>query len=266
MEGSRSAKVFIYNHSNYYSESDGIDVSGGFETNIAVSKKISETYAKPYSDCEIKNNVKLVPTSDSEIFDIFANTPYSYRFADCHAFCFQEIILKKCNCIDYWYFFPNLKNIKIPRLCNWNDNSNDTACIAEDTTDWDAICREKCPYECDMVSLSVSTSFSALFTDSQTLKVNVFFNELSYEYSTESPAISTVALFGGLGGTFGKILFLLDQILNSYQTLLLFFLQGLFLGFSVLSSCEAVYLLVNIVKILLKKESVSSTEKFSEDD
>jgi hypothetical protein len=105
---------------------------------------------------------------------------------------------------------------KIPRLCNWDDNSNDTACLAEDTTDWDAICREKCPYECDLVSLSVSTSFSALFTDSQTLKVNVFFNELSYEYSTESPAISTVALFSGLGGTFGKILFLLDQV--SYQT------------------------------------------------
>jgi len=92
------------------------------------------------------------------------------------------------------------------------------------------------------------------------------FSSTSYEYSTESPAISTVALFGGLGGTFGKILFLLDQILNRYQIFLLFFLQGLFLGLSVLSSCEAVYLLVNIVKILLKKESVSSTEKFSEDD
>jgi len=210
-EGSRSAKVFIYNHSNYYSESDGIDVSGGFETNIAVSKKISEIYPKPYSDCQIKNNVNLIPISDSQIFDLFAKTPYNYRFSDCHAFCFQEIMLNKCNCIDYWYFFPNLKNIKIPRLCNWEENSIDTACLAEDTTDWYAICREKCPYECDLVSLSLSTSFSALFTDSQTLKVNVFFNELSYLYSTESPAISMVALFGGLGGTFGKILFLLER-------------------------------------------------------
>jgi len=55
MEGSRSAKVFIYNHSNYYSKAEVIDISAGFETSIALTKKISETYPKPFSECEIND-------------------------------------------------------------------------------------------------------------------------------------------------------------------------------------------------------------------
>jgi len=59
----------------------------------------------------------------------------------------------------------------------------------------------------------MSTSVSASFNDNQTVKVNIFFTDMSYEFSTESPAISVVALFSGLGGTLGKLfVFLLLQI------------------------------------------------------
>jgi len=40
----------------------------------------------------------------------------------------------------------------------------------------------------------------------------------------------------------------------------IFFVKGLFLGFSVLSSCEAIDLLVNIIMILLKKDAISNHE------
>ncbi len=116
---SRSSIIFIYNHSNYYSDSEGITISGGFETNIALSKKISETYPKPYSECEIKNNIKLTTLADYQIFDLFDKSPYSYRSSDCRTFCYQEILLDNCNCIDNDFVFFNVKNIKIPRLCNW---------------------------------------------------------------------------------------------------------------------------------------------------
>jgi len=207
MEGSRSAKVFIYNQSNYYSESEVIDISGGFETNIALSKKISETYPKPYSACEIKDNIKLSTSSDYQIFDLFANTSYSYRSSDCITFCYQEFLLDKCKCIDYTTIFFNIKNIKIPKFCDWSYGSNDSDCYNNifENTDLDAVCNKKCPYECDQVKLSISTSFSTLFSDSQYVKVNIYFSEMSYEFSTENPAISVVALFSGLGGSFGKI-------------------------------------------------------------
>ncbi len=53
----------------------------------------------------------------------------------------------------------------------------------------------------------MSTSVSALFNDNQTVKVNIFFPDMNYEFSTENPAISVVALFSGVGGTLGKIFF-----------------------------------------------------------
>jgi len=212
MKGSRSAKVFIYNHSNYYSENEVIDISAGFETgfetNIALTKKISETYPKPYSACEIKNNIKLTTSADYQIFDLFTNTPYSYRSSDCFTVCYQELLLDNCKCIDYDTIFFNLKNVKIPKMCDWFDYSKDTICSDNifENTDFDVFCGKRCPYECDQVTLSMSTSFSALLDGSDYLKVNIYFSEMSYEFSTENPAISMVALFSGLGGTLGKLI------------------------------------------------------------
>jgi hypothetical protein len=207
--GSRSAKIFIYNHSNHYSESEEIDISSGSETDIILSKKISETYPKPYSECEIKTNIKLRTSADYQVFDLFVTTPYSYRSSECRSFCYQELLLDYCNCIDYNIIFFNLKNIKIPKLCDWSDNSTDEQCYDKifGNTDLNAVCDKICPYECDQVKLSMSTSVSASFNDNQTVKVNIFFTDMSYEFSTESPAISVVALFSGLGGTLGKLNF-----------------------------------------------------------
>jgi hypothetical protein len=206
IEQSLSANIFIYNHSNHYSETEGIVISDGFETNIALSKKISETYPKPYSECEIKKNVKLTTSADYHIFDLFDKSPYSYRSSDCRTFCYQEILLDDCNCIDNFTIFFNVKNIKIPRLCDWS-NSTDIDCYDKVfiKSDLSSVCTKSCPYECDQVKLSMSTSFSALSPDSQTIRVNIYFTDMSYEFSTENPAISVVALFSGLGGTLGKI-------------------------------------------------------------
>jgi len=80
--------------------------------------------------------------------------------------------------------------------------------------DLDEVCGKRCPYECDQVKLSMSSSVTALLNDNQTLHVNIYFTDLSYEFTTESPAISVVALFSGLGGTLGKLLFNLNLNFN----------------------------------------------------
>jgi hypothetical protein len=206
---SPSVITFIYNHSNYYSENEGIVIPGGFGTDIIISKKISETYPKPYSECEIKDNIKLTTSADYQIFDLFANSPYSYRSSDCRTFCYQEIILNNCNCIDNSKTFFNVKNIKIPKFCDWSNNSTDWDCYWNmlENTNLDEVCSKSCPYECDQVKLSMSTSVTAILNDNQTLNLNIYFTDLSYEFTTESPAINVVALFSGLGGTLGKLLF-----------------------------------------------------------
>jgi len=217
IRGSRSAKIFIYNHSNYHSVSEEIHISSGSETDIILSKKISETYPKPYSECEVRDNIKLTTSTDYQVFDLFATSPYSYRSSECRTFCYQERLLDNCNCIDHTTSFLNVKNFTIPKFCDWSDNSTDNLCYYKIffNTDLNAFCGKRCPYECDQVKLSMSTVVSASFNDSQTLKVNIYFTDMSYEFSTENPAINVVALFSGLGGTFGKIFVIFYNKLRS---------------------------------------------------
>jgi len=148
-------------------------------------------------------------TADYQIFDLFAKSPYLYRSSDCRTFCYQEIILNNCNCIDNSKTFFNVKSIEIPKFCDWSNNSTDLDCYWElfENTNLDEVCDKSCPYECDQVKLSMSISVTAIMNDNQTLNLNIYFTDLSYEFTTESPAISVVALFSGLGGTLGKLLF-----------------------------------------------------------
>ena len=89
-------------------------------------------------------------------------------------------------------------------------------------------CDNYCPSECDSVKYFTSTSFSeypsrtaakmllkssnflanrlAQGNDiaSEILKVNVFYDSMSYEYLNDSAALTLVSLLGGLGGTLGN--------------------------------------------------------------
>ena len=44
---------------------------------------------------------------------------------------------------------------------------------------------------------------------SKVLKVNIYYEFLKYNWLYETPAISVVSLLGGLGGTLGKVYFIL---------------------------------------------------------
>ena len=111
-------------------------------------------------------------------------------------------------------------------------------------------CVPKCPLECDFVEYKASTATHKFHGDiyvdyiqshpnlsrdfvskpinvdtvSQSIvAVNVFYDSLSYEYSTESPQMSVFNLLANIGGNL-----------------------GLFLGVSLFSMCELFELLVRI--------------------
>ena len=52
-------RVFIYNHSTLYSDSEGFDVSIAKETNIVLTKHVSKSIREPYSDCVIDFDNKV---------------------------------------------------------------------------------------------------------------------------------------------------------------------------------------------------------------
>lgn len=246
---STGVRVFIYNHSTIYAEVEGTDVSAEKDTNIAIYKKISNSLEVPYSNCKVSytDGLKLEEEVSREYVDLFANLGLRYRAVNCDNICIQMEVYKACGCVDLHVKFDNIEKLDVTRFCNHKHNTTDSICIENlsKNADFHDLCLKKCPLECDYTLYTFSTSFSVFPTESaysrlksssaylrsedasgnvngKLLKVNVFFDEMSYGLYSESPAMTIQGLLGNLGGTL-----------------------GLFLGFSVLSTIEVIEFMIN---------------------
>jgi len=175
-----------------------------------MKKKISEIAESPYSECVIKDNIKIASTTstDTEIVDLFKQSQYKYNYANCFDVCYQSLLKEKCGCIDRDVPFLNLKKIDIQtiKLCNYN-NDEVNECYSKLAASLDETCGKKCPFECDIASTTTTLTYeSSVGASDEVLTVSIYYPELSYEYSTESPAITPVALLSGIGGTLGKLI------------------------------------------------------------
>lgn len=157
--------------------------------------------------------------------------PYSLQL--CYDLCLQrDFIVKSCGCSD-----PALKqfNTSVP-ICSSLTSLNCTKSVKDkfDSTPISAKCAQYCPTACSTVKYSTSSSSSGYPTDyyfkilsqtpvlqtkfkpyldknNQTLdkieglvqqsvvKVNVFYDDLSYTYISESAAVTVDSLFGTVG-------------------------------------------------------------------
>ena len=228
----KGAKIFVYNHSSVYSDADSIDVSTAQDTNINLRKKIINKLKKPYSDCEI--NLDEINSSSSELVQIFNRLNYTYRQNDCLNICYQKLLVQNCNCFDFAVSGINYFNTEV-KSCSASEISCIESIFQHQTDNYYDTCRKYCPKECNSIEYLFDVSFSEYPTDvrlrrivvdnpylkgyqelkNKLLKVNIYFNKLSYEIINESPAVSIPSLLSNVGGT-----------------------MGLFMGFSVLSFCE----------------------------
>jgi len=195
------ATIFIYDNDRFYTEADKIRISVGSTVEITLKKRIAEMAVKPYSECIIKDNVKAAvnPSSDTELVDMFIKSEYKYNYANCYDVCYQDLLNQTCSCVDEFTPFLNLKNIVNATLCRNYDcyKKNLKGKLFE-------TCHKKCPYECDIVSIS-RTLLSESKTDfKKKVEISIYYPELSYESTTESPTITGIALAGSIGGTLGK--------------------------------------------------------------
>ena len=108
-------------------------------------------------------------------------------------------------------------------------NSADSVCMENNlNANLFETCSTFCPFECNSIKYLSTASFSVYpsrtaskmllnsssflanrVTDgkdisSEILKVNVFYDSMSYEYLNDSAALTLVDLLGGLGGTLGN--------------------------------------------------------------
>ena len=237
-----------------YNMNDGILVAPGTHTYISISREFKSMLPKPYSSCE----TTTLP-SNSYLYTLISRSEFVYTQQFCFAQCLQEYyFIKNYNCT--YHLMPSLYNTS---QCPHDtfEKILDEDSIFESTEYISETCLPLCPLECNQTLYKYSLSFSQLHggdfvstiknnshltsdfinrpidstqAEKSFIRLNIFYDSLSYTLTTESPQMDWVTLLGSIGGNL-----------------------GLFLGVSVFSFCELVEVLVEIYYILIDKEKAT---------
>jgi hypothetical protein len=249
------ALVFVHSANTSLMSLSGVSIGTNAETNIVVSRLEVQKLSSPYSECDI------VTSSDSSLYELIKSNGYDYRQSDCIIQCFQKTLIETCGCYDVTKISYFVKATPCRSL-----NDIDVNCTNQLKQAWTSSfikekCDPHCPIECESsqyltsissnyyptVAYSKIISKSNIF-DSEVnsygskgysislsqliLKVNVYFDSLSYTSITESPSQETISFVSNVGG-----------------------LLGLFLGATVLSFLEFAEFLIICLQIIKKRNT-----------
>ena len=251
----RGAIIFINVSSNF--DLYQISVEPGRETIIGLKKYVTELLPYPYSDC-----IDLVENENkNDLIGIIKRNNLTYSQELCKSLCFQKYLNMVCNCFENFnneidYFF----DVETKRICF---SKNDLKCLRDfylrNFTRNNFIQQKcKCSIECEKISherlITYSKYPTKIITDSirydkileksvitkqgdfkndlenNLVRVNIYFDSLSYVHIKEYPGMNEIGLISSIGGTL-----------------------GLFLGMSLLSLTESVELLLSILISIFKK-------------
>jgi hypothetical protein len=242
------AIVFINPVNSSLLSLSSVRLSPNTETNIVVSREDLKKLSTPYSECDI------LQSNDSSLRDLINSKGFDYKQSDCLEQCFQMIMIEQCGYYD-------LSKISYFSDAVGRDTINSCAFrVQQNLSDIDFLnenCYPLCPLECASSELKTSTSLNeypssnlAIFVaknlisnlysqstfsrplEKNILKVNIFFDSLSYTSITEVPSIDQITFISNIGG-----------------------LLGLFLGATVLSFLELVEFVIIIFQIIKSRMS-----------
>ncbi|RNA06508.1 amiloride-sensitive sodium channel subunit gamma-like, partial [Brachionus plicatilis] len=109
---SSGINLFIHNHSTViFSESDSINLSNGFETDIVVSQQHSYKLSKPYSNC-IKDPTSI-DSFKSDLYQKSIELYGIYQQKTCLIMCYHEYIKMQCGC-----YFSDALGVTFNSSCN----------------------------------------------------------------------------------------------------------------------------------------------------
>ena len=231
-------------NSSYYGIDEGILLSPGYLTNVAMHRFFEIMLPKPYSNCDIPN--ESTQTGYSYIFDEIYHSNYEYTQQLCLDLCYQKYVKDACKCNPYDYpFFGGT-------ICeNSDENCIDNITRIFLKSDYIVqTCMPMCPLQCNQTGFTTSISFSQLNGDAfisklngtpslsadflskpisgdqaknSIVQVNIFYDTLSYTLADETPACEWICLLADIGG-----------------------ILGLFMGASVLSIGEVIEVLIEV--------------------
>ena len=205
---------------------DGIFISPGYRTYLALDRQFKTSLWKPYSNCDDLSDGNF----KSDLFKLISHSKYSYTQKFCLQQCFQELIYKECDCLDS--DFASLRNANfcmtdVSIECAWKAWLN----IYVKNDYIQDICLPQCPLECNSTQITFTLSFTELLPSmlvnvlkrnpnlssdfinrsiedetivlQSVVKLNIFYNSLSYTISTESPQMDLISLIANIGGNLG---------------------------------------------------------------
>jgi len=206
---------------------DGIDLLSGVVNNIAIEKIFVNKMRYPYSNCEVDYNDTNPKLSD--LYKVFADSSHPYKEQYCLDLCYQMMAYEQCNCTDQEAI--SLDN-DLKEVCVTVEQSRCLDKVYVEFLDKNLIneCMPQCPLECHENYFKTTFSFSHFAkSDDNLLKLNIYYDELSYTLINEAASLTIFEMFSNIGGTL-----------------------GLFLGISLLSFIEVVEVLFNIFFITQK--------------
>ena len=205
----------------------GIDLLSGFSNNLVIEKIFVNKIKYPYSNCDVDyndTNSKL-----SNLYKAFVYSSHPYKEQYCLDFCYQMMAYEKCNCTDQEAL--SLNN-DFNEICLTLAQSRCLDEVYKEFLSENLIsnCMPNCPLECHESYFKTSLSFSKFDkSDENLLKLNIYYDELSYTVINEAISLSIFEVLSNIGGTL-----------------------GLFLGLSLLSFVEVIEVLINVIFILKK--------------
>jgi hypothetical protein len=248
------AIVFITPINGSLVSASGVTLSPNTETNIVISREEKHKLSAPYSQCDI------LQSSNSSLYDLVKSKGYDYTQSDCLVQCYLKTMIEKCGCYDAMkisYFdhakpcshFLKLECVdsSLIGLSVWNSEYIDEFCYP------------LCPLECASTEYKTSISINQFPTTTYAdflakrglvsdivysaekfsqplekliLKVNIYFDSLTYTSITEVASIDQITFISNIGG-----------------------LLGLFLGATVLSFLELVEFVIIIFQIIKSRMS-----------
>jgi hypothetical protein len=142
---------------------EGVKVSTGFASNVAVKATNLYNSPWPYSNC--RQNTSAILSTDSRYY---AQTVKFSKYARkiCFEICVQnEFIIPNCYCADPLMVAVN--ELTQQRVCT---NLSEMNCVAQirsqfDTTPLSNVCDKYCPFECDSQIFDASINVAAYPTD-----------------------------------------------------------------------------------------------------
>ena len=236
---------------------NGIQISSGTYTHMEMSRSFKFMLPKPYSNCVLDGQM-----ISNKFYNLITKSGYLYTQELCLTQCQQNLVFKECNCSDSLVL--SLLDVK---SCETEREINCTKMNSAINAQKDSykLCLDSCPLECHRVEYRTSLTATQLIGEyyvdfiksnenlskdfllrkidpgvarESFVRLNIYYDSLSYTHLSESPKIDFFSLIGFVGG-----------------------ILGLFLGVNVFSFCELIEAFIEI--FLLKTRQKVQNSNFN---